>query len=176
MPTPEERRAEAAVTRPTFVFFWKERDLEPGCLSQWWPAPFVVDGVTYPTAEHWMMAGKARLFEDAATLEKVVRAPTPAAAKALGRRVRGYSEDRWAALRYDIVVTGNLAKFSQNDELRRYLLSTGSRVLVEASPLDRVWGIGLAEDDQRATSPSRWRGENLLGFALMDVRERLESD
>jgi ribA/ribD-fused uncharacterized protein len=176
MPTPEERRADAAGAGQRFVFFWKERDLEPGCLSQWWPAPFVVDGMTYATAEHWMMAGKARLFEDPATLDKVVRAPTPAAAKALGRAVRGFSEDRWAAARYDIVVAGNVAKFAQNDELRRYLLSTGSRVLVEASPLDRVWGIGLAEDDQWATAPSRWRGKNLLGLALLKVRERLESD
>jgi ribA/ribD-fused uncharacterized protein len=173
MPTPEERLADAAGARPKFVFFWKERDLDPGCLSQWWPAPFVVDGVTYPTAEHWMMAGTARRFGDAATLEKIVGAPTPAAAKALGRSVRGFSEDRWAAARYDIVVAGNVAKFAQNDELRRYLLSTGSRVLVEASPLDRVWGIGLAQDDERAMSPLRWRGKNLLGFALMDVRERL---
>ena len=178
MRTPEERRAdvvraEATGARPKFLFFWKEPDLDPGCLSQWWPAPFVVDGVTYPTAEHWMMAGKARLFEDAATLEKVLHAPTPAAAKSLGRAVRGFSEERWAAARYEIVVVANLAKFSQNDDLRRFLAATGTRVLVEASPLDRVWGIGLAEDDERATAPSRWRGSNLLGFALMEVRERL---
>jgi ribA/ribD-fused uncharacterized protein len=76
----------------------------------------------------------------------------------------------------DFALAGNVAKFAQNDELRRYLLSTGSRVLVEASPLDRVWGIGLAEDDQWATAPSRWRGKNLLGLALLKVRERLESD
>jgi ribA/ribD-fused uncharacterized protein len=178
MRTPEERladvvRAEATGSRPKFVFFWKEPVLAPGCLSQWWPAPFVVDGVTYRTAEHWMMAEKARLFADAATLEQVVQAPTPAAAKSLGRAVRGFSEDRWAAARYDIVVAGNLAKFSQNDELRVYIVATRPRVLVEASPLDRVWGIGLAGEDERAMAPSRWRGANLLGFALMEVRERL---
>ncbi len=133
----------------------------------------MVDGITYRTAEHWMMAGKARLFDDAVSLEKVLHAPTPAAAKALGRAVRGFSEDRWAAARYELVVAGNVAKFSQNDDLRHYLASTGSRVLVEASPFDRVWGIGLADDDERARTPSRWRGRNLLGFALMDVRERL---
>jgi ribA/ribD-fused uncharacterized protein len=178
MRTAEERladvvRAEPTGARPRFVFFWKEAALDPGGLSQWWPAPFVVDGVTYPTAEHWMMAAKARLFEDAPTLEKVLRARTPAGAKSLGRAVRGFSEDRWAAARYEIVVAGNVAKFSQHDELRRFLASTGSRVLVEASPLDRVWGIGLAEDDDRACAPSRWRGRNLLGFALMDVRDGL---
>jgi ribA/ribD-fused uncharacterized protein len=89
--------------------------------------------------------------------------------------VRGFSEDRWAAARYEMVVAGNVAKFTQHDDLRRYLVSTSDRVLVEASPLDRVWGIGLAEDDERAHAPSRWRGRNLLGFALMEVRERLQS-
>jgi ribA/ribD-fused uncharacterized protein len=174
MRTPEERLAEVVRSGATeFVFFWKEPTVDPGCLSQWWPAPFVVDGVTYATAEHWMMAAKARLFGDAATLEKVLQAQAPAAAKALGRTVRGYSEERWAAERYEIVVAGNVAKFTQNDGLRRFLISTGSRVLVEASPLDRVWGIGLAGDDDRASAPSQWRGSNLLGFALMEVRDRL---
>lgn len=178
MPTPEERlaslvRAEATGSMPNLLFFWKEPDLDPGCLSQWWPAPFVVDGVTYPTAEHWMMAGKAGLFEDAAAIEDVLRSPTPAAAKSRGRAVRDFSEERWVAARYDIVVAGNLAKFSQDDDLRRYLVSTGTRVLVEASPFDRVWGVGMAADDERASAPSRWRGSNLLGFALMEVRERL---
>ena len=178
MRTPEERlaevvRAATAGPRPEFLFFWKETALDPGCLSQFWPAPFVVDGVTYPAAEYWMMAEKARLFVDPATLETVMRAPTPPAAKAAGRTVRGFSEDRWAAARYEVVVAGNLAKFSQNEALARYLASTGSRVLVESSPFDRVWGIGLAGDDPRAADPSRWRGRNLLGFALMEVRERL---
>ncbi|HUR24078.1 MAG TPA: NADAR family protein [Acidimicrobiales bacterium] len=174
MPTPEERLADVVhAEAPEFVFFWKEPHLDPGCLSQWWPAPFVVDDITYPTAEHWMMAEKARLFEDTRSLERVLHAPSPASAKSLGRAVRGFSHDLWAAAGYDIVVAGNLAKFSQNDELRRFLAATGTRVLVEASPLDRVWGIGLAEDDEGATAPSRWRGSNLLGFALMEVRERL---
>ena len=180
MPTPEERlaaiiRAEAAGRRQKFLLFWKEAAFYPGCLSQFWPAPFVVDGVTYPAAEHWMMAEKARLFGDVDVLETILTARTAAAAKAAGRAVRGYSEDAWEAVRYEVVVAGNLAKFSQHDDLGRYLVSTGDRVLVEASPLDRVWGIGLGEDDEAAASPSRRRGRNLLGFALMDVRERLQS-
>lgn len=180
MPTPEERRAavvraEAIGRRQKFLFFWKEAAFYPGCLSQFWPAPFVVDGVTYPAAEHWMMAEKARLFGDVDVLETILTARTAAAAKAAGRAVRGYSEDAWEAVRYEVVVAGNLAKFSQHADLGRYLVSTGDRVLVEASPLDRVWGIGLAEGDEAAASPSRWRGRNLLGFALMDVRERLQS-
>ena len=180
MRTPEERladvvRAEAAGKRQKFLFFWKEAAFYPGCLSQFWPAPFIVDGVTYPAAEYWMMAEKARLFGDVDVLETILTAPTAAAAKAAGRAVRSYSESAWEAVRYDVVVVGNVAKFTQNDELGRYLVSTGDRVLVEASPLDRVWGIGLAEGDEAAASPSRWRGRNLLGFALMEVRERLQS-
>lgn len=92
-----------------------------------------------------------------------------------GRGVRGFSEVEWAAARYRIVVAGNMAKFSQHDDLRRYLLSTGNRVLVEASPLDRIWGIGLAADDARARSPSRWRGLNLLGCAHMEVRDQIQT-
>jgi ribA/ribD-fused uncharacterized protein len=120
-----------------------------------------------------MMSQKARLFDDDEAVATVLGAPTPQAAKAAGRKVRGFSESEWAAARYEIVVAGNLAKFTQNDDVRRFLTSTGRRVLVEASPLDRVWGIGLDEGDERAASPSRWRGSNLLGFALMEVRERL---
>jgi len=181
--SPDERlaeavRVEATGTRQRFLFFWKERAGASGirdreCLSQFWPAPFVVDGVRYPTAEHWMMAGKARLFGDDEAALQILTAPTPQAAKAWGRAVRGFSEGRWAGARYQLVVAGNLAKFSQHDDLRHFLVSTGNRVLVEASPVDRVWGIGLAEHDDRATSPSRWRGLNLLGFALMEVREQL---
>ncbi len=184
MRTPEEHRAEvvrAETTgeRPKFVFFWKERAasagaLGPGCLSQFWPAPFFIQGVTYPTAEHWMMAEKARLFQDDGAVKEVLSARTPQAAKLAGRAVRGFSEDKWAAARFEVVVAGNMAKFSQHEDLRRYLLSTGNRVLVEASPVDRVWGIGLAEHDDRARSPSRWRGLNLLGFALMEVRSQLQ--
>jgi ribA/ribD-fused uncharacterized protein len=178
MPTPEERRAdavraEAAGRRQRFVFFWKEAALSPGCLSQFWPAPFVVDGVTYPAAEYWMMAEKARLFGDGDVLETILTAPTPAAAKAAGRAVRGYSESAWEAARYEVVVVGNLAKFTQHENLGRYLVSTGDRVLVEASPLDRVWGIGLAADDPRALNPDQWQGLNLLGQALMEAREVL---
>ena len=174
MRTPDERLADAVgAEAPDVLFFWNETTLDPGCLSQFWPAPFIVDGVTYPAAEYWMMAEKARLFGDDAALATILRAPTPPAAKAAGRTVRNFSEDRWAGARYAVVVAGNLAKFTQNEALGCYLASTGSRVLVEASPFDRVWGIGLAEDDDRAGSPARWRGRNLLGFALMEVRERL---
>jgi ribA/ribD-fused uncharacterized protein len=164
--------------RIKYLYFWGHRPPRgggpgPGCLSQWWPAPFTVDGVRYATAEHYMMAGKARLFGDEAIAARILSAPSPGAAKALGRRITGFDEQVWRAHRNDLVVAANLAKFGQHPDLRTYLVGTGSRVLVEASPLDPVWGVGLAADDPRAADPARWRGMNLLGFALMRVRAHL---
>lgn len=165
-------------TRPKYLFFWGHRPQQDGsvgagCLSQWWPSEFSVDGVVYPTAEHWMMSGKARLFGDEETLAKILAAPHPHAAKRLGRLVRGFDGQAWERRRSELVVAGNVAKFGQDEALRAYLLGTGRRVLVEASPVDRIWGIGLAADDERAADPAQWRGPNLLGFALMEARARL---
>ncbi|SCF08791.1 hypothetical protein GA0074695_3378 [Micromonospora viridifaciens] len=161
-----------------YLHFWGHRpqrdgSVGAGCLSQWWPAPFTVDGRTYATAEHWMMWHKATLFGDVEMAERILDAGHPHRAKALGRQVRGFDEATWVARRYEIVVAGSVAKFGQHEELGRFLLGTGKRVLVEASPVDRVWGIGLAADDPRADDPARWRGANLLGFALMDARATL---
>lgn len=161
-----------------YLCFWGHRPRADGapsasCFSQWFASPFTVDGVRYATAEHWMMAGKARQFDDEAALAKVLAHDDPAAAKAAGRGVRGFDEARWLAHRFDLVVEGNFAKFSQHPALGRFLLSTGDQVLVEASPVDAIWGIGLAAGDPRAHDPAQWPGLNLLGFALMDVRERL---
>lgn len=133
----------------------------------------VIEGDAYPTAEHWMMAGKARMFSDDKALAAILAAGSPKQAKALGREVRGFDAARWDDAKREIVMSGNLAKFSQHKELGQFLLSTGNKVIVEASPVDRVWGIGLAADDQRAENPLQWRGENLLGFVLMDVRDQL---
>ncbi len=171
-------RAVRTGTRIKYLHFWGHRPRPDGrigasCLSQWWPAPFAVDGVAYATAEHWMMAGKARLFEDAAAERAVLAAAHPAEAKKAGRLVRGFDEAIWERERFRIVVEGSVHKFGAHPELREFLLGTGDRVLVEASPVDRVWGIGLAADDEAAADPERWRGPNLLGFALMEARERL---
>jgi ribA/ribD-fused uncharacterized protein len=166
--------------QPRYLLFWGHQPpaaggVGKGCLSQWWPAGFTIDGQAYPSAEHFMMAGKASLFGDAETAARIRQAPHPGAAKALGRQVHGFDEQRWAEHRFGLVVTGNLAKFSQNAGLGEFLLGTGGRVIVEASPRDRVWGIGLAAGDERAMSPEQWPGLNLLGFALMEVRYRLEA-
>lgn len=161
-----------------FLYFWghtprADGRLSGSCLSQWWPAEFELDGQVYPTAEHFMMAEKARLFGDEELCGRIVQSPHPREAKSLGRQVADFNEEVWCEHRFAIVVQGNLAKFGQNDDLRTYLLGTGDRMLVEASPEDRVWGIGLHRDDPRAGDPERWLGENLLGFALMEVRDRL---
>ncbi len=161
-----------------YLFFWGHRQAQNGaigksCFSQWYPAPFAIDGVSYSSAEHYMMAAKARLFGDTAALAKVLAAPSPGAAKEAGRGVQGFDEARWCAHRWDIVVNANLAKFDQNPALGAFLRATGALVLVEASPVDAVWGIGLSADDPAAQDPASWKGLNLLGFALMQVRARL---
>jgi ribA/ribD-fused uncharacterized protein len=167
--------------QPEYLLFWGHQPppaggVGEGCLSQWWPAVFTVDGVSYNSAEHYMMAAKARLSGDAEAAGKILAAPHPGAAKALGREVRGFDEQLWAEHRFGVVVAGNMAKFGQHRQLRDFLAGTGSRVLVEASPRDSVWGIGLATDDERAGSPERWPGLNLLGFALMEVRHQLRAE
>ncbi|MBL1084977.1 NADAR family protein [Streptomyces actinomycinicus] len=167
-----------AGSRVRYLHFWGHRPLPDGrigasCLSQWWPSPFVVDGISYATAEHWMMAAKARLFEDAEAERLVLAAEHPAEAKKAGRLVRGFDDAVWERERFRIVVEGSVHKFAAHEDLRTFLLNTGNRVLVEASPVDRVWGIGLAANDEAAMHPERWRGPNLLGFALMEARERL---
>lgn len=161
-----------------FLFFWghtpkREGTVDASCLSQWFPIEFSIDGVRYATAEHFMMAEKARLFRDDEALARILVAPTPADAKAVGREVRGYDDAAWEAARFAAVVRGNLAKFGQNEAPRAFLLGTGERILVEASPRDRVWGIGMGASNPDARDPARWRGRNLLGFALMAAREEL---
>jgi ribA/ribD-fused uncharacterized protein len=162
-----------------YLCFWGHRRAADGsigksCFSQWFEAAFVIDDIRYPTAEHFMMAAKARLFGDNEILSRVIAAPTARDAKALGRKVKGFDDALWTERRFELVVEGNLEKFGQNPKLRSFLLSTGDRVLVEASPEDRIWGIGMAEADERARNPEQWDGLNLLGFALMAVRARLK--
>ncbi|MEW2527215.1 NADAR family protein [Streptomyces sp. NPDC047071] len=164
--------------RVKYVHFWghtprRDGALGASCFSQWWPSPFTADGVVYATAEHWMMAAKARLFGDAEAERAALTARTPAEAKRAGRLVRGFDRAVWERERFAVVAEGSERKFASDAALRAYLVGTGDRVLVEASPVDPVWGIGLAADDPRADDPAAWRGLNLLGFALMTARERL---
>lgn len=177
----EELRA--AVDRgahPHYRFFWKatpSRDGRPtdAVFSQWWRSGFTVDGDTYSSAEQWMMASKAALFGDDEARAKILATDDPAAIKALGRTVRRFDAAVWEAQRFELVTRGNVAKFSADGDLCAHLLATGDAVLVEASPLDRIWGIGLADDHPDARDPHRWPGLNLLGFALMEARAQLRA-
>ena len=155
----------------TMVLFWHP----PAVFGQWTDSVFVVEGVTYSCAEQFMMAEKARLFGDEAIRAKIVASSAPREHKALGRRVTGFDHAVWERARLDIVVRGNLAKFGQNPAMLAALLATGDRLLVEASPLDRIWGVGLRADDPRIHDRANWNGQNLLGEALMRVRTELRA-
>ena len=164
--------------RVKYLFFWghqpsKDGTITKSCLSQWWLADFMVAGILYRSTEHWMMAEKARLFNDDDSLAKILAAKSPAEAKKMGREIQGFEPETWEARKVEIVIAGNLHKFSQHQKLAKFLLSTGDRVLVEASPVDTIWGIGLAADSPDAGNPTQWQGPNLLGFVLMEVRDQL---
>ncbi|MDQ1089126.1 NADAR family protein [Siphonobacter sp. SORGH_AS_1065] len=164
-----------------YLFFWghqksKNGELTPSCFSQWWPSPFTVNQVKYNTAEQWMMAQKALLFEDKETYDKIMVSKSPAEAKALGRQVRNFDETLWNSKRFDIVVEGSLQKFTQHKDLKEFLLNTNEKVLVEASPVDKIWGIGLVADHDKPENPKLWNGLNLLGFALMEVRDKIRNE
>lgn len=162
-----------------FLFFWghqktKDGSISKTCFSQWWKSVFEVNGIKYSSAEHWMMAEKARLFNDEEILKEILNSKSPAQAKALGRKVKKFDNKLWSENCYNIVKKGNYEKFLQNEDLKQFLLNTKKRVLVEASPVDKIWGIGLAQDNPQVELASKWKGDNLLGFALMEVREQLK--
>lgn len=161
-----------------YLFFWGHRpgrngEMTKSCFSQWWPCKFEASGIVYTSAEQWMMARKAGLFNDLAMLDKILQTHDPAAVKKLGRKVKNFDEARWDAHKYTFVKEGNLLKFGQNPPMKHFLLRTGSTVLVEASPYDAVWGIGLDANAPGIEDPATWQGQNLLGFALMEVRDAL---
>ena len=162
-----------------FVFFWTPEGPN-GHFGNWFPSPFQDKaGHVFSTSEHYMMWRKALLMQDTATATKVLAAATPKAAKSLGRTVRtpegGWDEDLWVEHRRQIMVDALLLKFQQHPELLEALLATGDSTLVEASPLDRIWGIGLRATDPLASQPDNWRGLNLLGECLMVVRKQLRA-
>ena len=177
-----ERIKEIARTNPdtAFVYFWghtpNPKKMTAACFSQWYDCHFEVDGVQYRTAEQYMMASKARLFGDEEVLQEIMAADNPHDYKKLGRKIRGFEQEAWNARKYDIVVKGNKAKFGQNPDLKAFLLSTGEAILAEASPYDKIWGIGLDRETALKGTVEQWQGENLLGRALMEVRDWLRDN
>ena len=159
------------------IYFWghtpNPKKMTKACFSQWYDCCFKVGDVDYHTTEQYMMASKALLFGDEETYREIMEAEGPDRYKKLGRRVRNFDSKVWDEKKYDIVVEGNKAKFSQNPELMEFLFSTGDAILVEASPYDKIWGIGLDIETAKEGSVEDWKGENLLGCALMETRDWL---
>ncbi len=150
-----------------YEFFWD------GPFSQWSYSPFTVEGIEFDCAEQYMMYRKAKLFGDNLRMNMIMVADNPREQKRLGRLVEGFDPDTWRDVSYDIVLRGNMAKFTQNHKHREYLFNT-TKPIVEASPYDTVWGIGLYENDPRAQNEEDWLGLNLLGKVVTEVREYLK--
>lgn len=161
-----------------FLFFWghqpkKDGSISKSCFSQWWMSKFSHEGIEYNSSEHFMMAEKAKLFGDEEIRAQIIKSKLPKEAKNLGRKVRGFDNALWEENKYQIVKKANQLKFSQNEEIYSYLKQTKDKTIVEASPVDPIWGIGLAEDNPDALDPNKWKGENLLGYILMEVRDNI---
>lgn len=159
-----------------YLFFWKPNPstIDYSCFGQWYPSKFEVDIDEYSCTEQYMMAEKARLFEDDEIEKQIMSASDPHEMKALGKKITNFNQEIWDKVKYSIVLNGNYYKFTQHKEMRDLLLATGDKVLVEASSLDSIWGIGLEDSDPKAQNPMMWKGKNLLGFALMEVRDELK--
>ena len=153
-----------------YYLFWKHQ------FGQWTlRAMKDIDGTVYNCCEQYMMAKKAELFGDKASQAKIMAEPSPKAQQQLGREVLNFDPKVWDEHKFAIVWFGNYLKFTQHQDLKERLLATGNKTLAEASPYDLVWGIGFAAEDEQATDKSLWKGQNLLGDALMSVRKALEA-
>lgn len=146
---------------------------ENGYLSNWYLSDFVIGGKSFSSMEQYMMYSKARIFKDEEIAKKILLTSDVAQIKALGRQVSNYDESTWNGVRQIIIYEGLLAKFNQNDDLKAKLKSTGDSILAECAVKDSIWGIGLSMKDPNRLNKNEWKGENLLGYALMMVREHL---
>ena len=151
-----------------YVFFWN------GIYSQWYKAPMTIDKMEYNSCEQYMMHQKALLFGDSEIAELIMNESNPKEQKKYGRMIKNFDKSVWDKNCLAIVYEGNLAKFSQNEDLKEEMLSTGNRIFVEASPFDNIWGIGMSEDSEGIENPSFWLGLNLLGQALTLVKQEIQ--
>jgi hypothetical protein len=152
----------------THVYFWGSE------LSNWYGCKFIHDNHEFNNSEQAFMWEKAKFFGDDETAELILNTPDPRTAKELGRQVKNFNRELWLKRGYDAMVIVNLAKYKQNNHLKNILLSTDNKILVEASPVDTIWGIGLHWNDDDCLDESNWNGMNLLGKALMEVREKIK--
>lgn len=155
------------MTTDKFIFFWG------GTFSQWCPSVFEIDGIEYNTAEQYMMAKKALLFNDFDAYREIMLEKQPALQKAIGKTVRGFDKIKWETYCRKYVYDANYAKFTQNQKMFKELMDSGDREIVEASPEDRIWGIGMHESDPDILDRTKWDGTNWLGIAIMNVRNTL---
>ncbi len=160
---------QSTITKPQFTFFWG------GIFSQWYPSKFIINGITFTDAEMYMMYMKAMLFNDRETAEKILKATHPRESKKLGREVKSFNKEIWEENCKRFVYDGNYAKFTQNPELKKGLFNTGDSELVEASPEDKIWGIGLDAEHPDAQQKETWRGTNWLGEVLTQLRTDLRN-
>ncbi|MBR1810052.1 MAG: NADAR family protein [Clostridia bacterium] len=159
----------------SYIFFWKT-DEEYGFLSNWYHSPFIVDGIEYYHTEQYFMAKKASFFGDLVHQKEILASSSPKKCKDLGCLVSPFDPVVWDEFRYGIMMNANLAKFTQNHELRKKLLDTGDSLLAEASPVDGIWGIKLSADEAAKLPPEEWPGLNLMGKILMTLRSDFRSD
>lgn len=148
---------------------------ENGYLSNWYMSPFTADGIRFSSMEQFMMYRKAVAFGARDRAAQILDTEDVGRIKELGRLVSGYDDNYWNGIRQIVVYEGLYAKFSQNEELKRLLQATGRAVLAECAVKDRIWGIGLSMDDPDRLDRRKWKGQNLLGYALMMVREKLRA-
>ena len=158
-----------------YTFFWGAGNFN-GYLSNWYHSNFSYKGERFANCEQFMMAAKARVCGDEETREKIMRTTNPKEIKALGREVKNYDDDLWASERKKAVLLANYLKYTQNAGLGKELINTGNAILVEASPYDKIWGIGMASTEDAARNALTWKGENYLGFVLMTVRDILKGE
>lgn len=154
-------------------FFGQNRKY--GFMSQWYLSKFVVEENEFTSCEQWMMYQKAILFQDIDNANLILKMKNPREIKKMGRKIKNFDEDEWDQNKFDIIYQGNLEKFSQNIHLKKQLLETKDAILAEASPYDRIYGIGMSSDNPNVQNPKKWNGQNLLGEALMKVRENIKN-
>lgn len=155
-----------------FVFFYGKQDY----LSNFYPTMFQVDNIQFICGEQYIMYMKAKLFADHKTAAFILKETVPSKMKALGRQVQNYDDQRWSRLRENIAYIGLLEKYKQNLDLKTLILATGDKEIVEASPNDRVWGIGMGASHPQVQNRSEWKGMNLLGKILVRVRNQLRCE
>ena len=165
------------------IFFWGPTNdtgkVNQTCFSQWYPSEFQAlikspTLYTFQNAEQYMMASKAMLFRDYVAFDKIMLTADPKEMKKIGRTIRNFDENKWKEKRFPIVLFANIRKFISNPDLQEYLIGTGDKYLVEASPYDKIWGIGKYPAEAAAIRPNQWNGSNLLGLALMESRKILK--